>query len=215
MNRTQAQAALHLCRPARRPRGAVLIVHSWWGRTTSFTTFADRLAEAGFAAGASDLFGGRTARTETEARALRASPRREPIYKGLLRDIDALRKAAGVDRIGVVGFSMGAHWAVWLSQQKGNAVASAVLYYGARGGNFSASRAAYLAHFAENDPWVSRSARAGMERALRGARRPFRAVDYPGTGHWFAESDRTRDYVPEAAERAFAATVAHLGETLG
>lgn len=207
-------ATLHLERPPGRTHGAVLVIPSWWGRTSSFTGYAAWLAAEGFAAGASDIHEGRTARTEPEARALKAARRREPVYKGLLRDIETLCEATGAERIGVVGFSMGAHWAVWLSQQKGNRVAAAVLYYGARGGDFSASRASYLAHFAEADHWVSPTARAGMERALARAGRPYRALDYPGTGHWFAESDRTQDYVPEAAERAFAETVAHLHRIL-
>jgi len=206
--------ALHLLRPSGQPRGAVLVIPSCWGRTPSFADYAGRLAAAGFSAGVSDIHEGRTARTEAEARELKAARRREPVYKGLLRDIEALRAETGAERIGVVGFSKGAHWAVWLSQQAGNRVASAVLYYCARGGDFSASRAAYLAHFAEADAWVSRTARAGMERALARAGRPYLALDYPGTGHWFAESDRARDYVPEAAERAFAETVAHFGRTL-
>jgi carboxymethylenebutenolidase len=132
-----------------------------------------------------------------------------------LHDIDTLCGETGAARIGVVGFSMGAHWAVWLSQQRENRVAAVVLYYGARGGDFSGSRAAYLAHFAETDPWVSASSRKGMERAIERAGRPYRAIDHPGTSHWFAETDRRDAYVPKAAERAFAESAAHLARVLG
>ena len=53
----------------------VLIIHSWWGLTRSFTRVADHLAEAGFVAGCVDLYAGTVAATEHEARVLRC---REP-----------------------------------------------------------------------------------------------------------------------------------------
>jgi carboxymethylenebutenolidase len=105
---------------------------------------------------------------------------------------------------------MGAHWAVWLSQQPGNPIRKVVLYYGARGGNFAASRASYLAHFAEADPWVSATARRGMEKALGDAGRRYRAFDYPGTGHWFAESDSPETFDAAAARCAFTRTLAQI-----
>ncbi len=198
------------------PRAAALVVHSWWGLTPSFTRFASELAAKGIAVGLSDLFDGHLARTEAAAKDLRSAPRSEPIYRGLQRDVETLRTTANVSKVAVMGFSMGAHWAVWLSQQPGNTIDKVVLYYGARGGNFAASRADYLAHFAETDPWVSTTARHGMEKALSAASRPYAAFDYPGAGHWFAESDRPDAFDPDAAQRAFARTLAHIdGDHIG
>jgi carboxymethylenebutenolidase len=194
---------------AKAPR--VLVVHSWWGLTQSFRDFGAALAEAGLRVALADLYDGSVARTAEEARALRAKPRRRSMYRTLEAAIDGL----GGGRIGVVGFSMGGHWAVWLSQRPEYEVAAAVLYYAARGGDFSESRAAYLAHFAARDPWVSASARRGMERALARAKSRYEAWDYPGTGHWFAETGVPDAYAPDAAGLALERTVAHLRRQLG
>lgn len=190
-------------------RHGVLVIHSWWGLTGSFRAYGEALAAEGFVVGLSDLFGGRTASGIAEAKALRAMRRPEPMYRTLLRDLDRLRREAGSERVSLVGFSMGGHWAVWLSQRPDLPVAAAVLYYAARAGGFGDSRASYLAHFAAEDDWVSAAARQRMEKEIGRAGRPYRAHLYPGTAHWFAESDRP-EYEPAAAALAFERTVGHL-----
>lgn len=191
-------------------RVPVLLIHSWWGQTGSFIGYAEALASHGFFVGVSDLFDGRTASTEAEARQLRSAPRKQPMYRTLIADMETLRQRTGSRRVAVVGFSMGGHWAVWLAQRAELAVSHAVLYYAARAGDFSASKASFQAHFAEDDPWVTASARRGMERAIAKTACAYQSHDYPGTGHWFAETDRAGDYDAGAAALAFGRTLAHL-----
>lgn len=197
---------------AKSPLGRVLIIHSWWGLTGSFRDYAGKLCAQGYAVGLSDLFAGQTASTEEEARALRRMPRKTPMYRTLMADMRELLSRYGGGDVALVGFSMGGHWAVWLSQRSGLPVRSVILYYAARAGDFGQSSASFLAHFADDDPWVSPSARRNMERALARAARPYQAHDYPGTDHWFAESTR-EEYDADAADLAFARTLAHIGST--
>jgi len=140
----------------------VLVLHSWWGLNEFFRSFCDRLAAAGFVALAPDLFGGKVATTEAEARALRAkasASRREPAYRYLVRTIGELfnHEAVSAGGLAVVGFSMGGHWAYWLAQRPELPIAATVTFYAARNGNYAASNSSFLAHFAEDDPWVSRA----------------------------------------------------------
>ncbi len=164
----------------------------------------------------SDLFDGQTADTEAEARALRAGPRRVPMYKILGGDIVDLCLAAGSNRtgIGVVGFSMGGHWAVWLSQRPEYNVAATVLYYAARAGDFSACASGIIAHFAAQDAWVSPRARKNMERAVRKSGCDYTGYDYPRTRHWFAESACPAQFDAPAACRALGRDLRHFGRTL-
>ncbi len=190
----------------------VLVIHSWWGLTPGYRAFAARLAGAGFAVALADLYDGAVATSEAEVRALRARPRRVPMYRTLERDLHELR-AAGADRLGVIGFSMGGHWAVWLAQRAQYRLSAAVVYYAARDGDFSEAPP-MVAHFAETDAYVTAAARKGMERAIAKAATPYRAHDYPGTSHWFAEPDQTGNYDPQAADLALSRTIGLLRETL-
>lgn len=189
----------------------VLIVHSWWGLTRSFTDYADRLADAGFLAGCADLFDGNTATTRQGAAALRGRKRREPMYRSLQRSIDQLaaHEAASKAESSVVGFSMGGHWAVWLAQHPPPAIRATVLYYAARAGDFTSASATFLAHYAESDDFVTSSSRRNMEHAIAQRGLAYRSHDYPGTSHWFAELDQPA-YDPTAAEAAFDRTVSFI-----
>lgn len=198
--------------PGGAPKGAVLVIHSWWGLTKSFREYGSALSDAGYLVGLADLFDGKAAQTEAEARALRARPRRTPMYQTLRADIASLRAAIGSNRtaIGVIGFSMGGHWAVWLSQRPEYNVSKTVLYYAARAGDFSNCRSGIIAHFAGNDPWVSAGARRNMEKAIHKSGCEYCAYDYPETKHWFAESGRSDEFDRSAAQLALDRDLSHL-----
>lgn len=189
----------------------VLLIHSWWGLTWSFTAYADELAGCGFVIGCVDLCRGDIARTEEDARRLRRRRLREPAYRVLRRSLEALmaldRCAGAVPA--VVGFSMGGHWAVWLAQHPDPPVSAAVLYYAARGGDFSRTSVPVLAHFADRDEFVTTAARRTMERAIRRSGLRYTAFDYPGTQHWFAESTQP-EHDPAASRIALKRTSTFL-----
>jgi carboxymethylenebutenolidase len=203
-------------RPRRGKGPGILVLHSWWGLTPSIRNYCRELAEHGFVAAAPDLFGGHLADTIAEAKRLRSLKRTEPVYKVLTRNIDELLADTAISskEIGLVGFSMGGHWAVWLSQQSKLPIASTVLYYAARAGNFSKSHAAFLAHYAERDEWVSDEAKKRFAKAVQSAGLSLQSFTYAGTEHWFAESGRNVKNNKAATQLAFERTVAHLRRTL-
>lgn len=194
----------------------VLVIHAWWGLNDFFRDVCDRLAGEGFVAAAPDLFEGRVAATITGAKRLRARPKREPTYKTLIRAIEQLKTHPAVKgaTIGVVGFSMGGHWALWLSQRPELPIGAAVTFYGARAGDYISSRAAFLGHFAEKDSWVSEAALKKLKKSLETAGKAAEFFVYPDTGHWFFESDREDAYNAQAAELAWERTVKFLRKHL-
>jgi carboxymethylenebutenolidase len=195
----------------------VLVIHAWWGLNDFFRGVCDRFATEGFVALAPDLFQGQVATTVETARSLRDQRRPEPAAKTLTRAMGQLVNHPAVQgsTVGVVGFSMGGHWALWLSQQAELPIGAAVTFYGTRAGDYSASQAAFLGHFAEKDDWVSDTALKKFRKGLETAGRIAELFVYPGTGHWFFESDRRDAYDKEAAAQAWQRTLRFLKEEIG
>lgn len=190
----------------------VLVIHAWWGLNDFCKGVCNRLAKEGFVVLAPDLFEGQVATTIAGAKSLRAKPKREPTYKTLIHAIEQLTNHPTVQgsTIGVVGFSMGGHWALWLSQRPELPIATTVTFYGARAGDYTSSRAAFLGHFAEKDDWVSDPALKKLKKSLETADRLAEFFVYPGTGHWFFESNRADAYNSQAAELAWERTIQFL-----
>jgi carboxymethylenebutenolidase len=209
---------MYLAEPKLKRRGGVLVLHSWWGLNSFFRNLCDRLAAEGLFALAPDLYNGQVADTMAKARALRArvtASRKEPAYKYLMRMIGELRDAAAVDEIGVIGFSMGGHWAYWLSQRPDLPIVATATFYAARDGDYSGSRSSFQAHFAETDDWVSAASIKRLSRSLAKAGRFFEFHTYPNTGHWFFEADRSDAFQANAAALSWKRTLAFLEQRLG
>ncbi len=203
----------------------VLVLHAWWGLNDVFRDVCDRLAQEGFVALAPDMFSGEVVRTVAEAEQhLSQFNEEKDVPPIVLSGMEELRKLpavstdqeAGRNRLGVIGFSMGAYWALWLAQQKPEWFRAAVLFYGTNGGggNFQQSKAAFLGHFAETDPYETVEGIQALGKNLRGANRPTSFYTYAGTGHWFFEKDRLDAYNADAAQLAWERTVAFLHEQL-
>jgi carboxymethylenebutenolidase len=109
----------------------------------------------------------------------------------------------------------GAFYALEMAKSEPEYIRSVVVFYGAGGGDFSAAQAAFLGHFAENDPFEPRSSVDALEEMLRDAGRPVSFYHYPGTGHWFFESDRADAYDPVAGSLAWERTLAFLQKNMG
>ncbi len=192
----------------------VLILHPWWGLNDDVIAYADRLAGAGFAVAAPDLFGGEIATTVEGAERLAHGADEGAVNAIVLAALDRLSEGLDASAtIAALGFSFGAHWAIWSPTQRDRVVAT-VLYYGTTGDNLDASTAPVQGHFAEDDPFESAEWVAEFESILRSVGRDVEFHRYPNAGHWFAEPSRDA-YRAEAADLAFERTVAFLRTRLG
>lgn len=206
------QPAGFLAYPDSSPSPAVLVLHAWWGLNDSMKSFCRRLADAGFVAFAPDLYHGQVADTiagaEALSQALDADQAREDIAEAVrfLNDYTGQADSG----LAVIGFSLGAFFALELSVTDPEQVHSVVVYYGTRPGDYHGSQAAYLGHFAEADPFEPPSEVEALAQDLRQAGRQVDFHVYPGTGHWFAEPDRADAFDPAAASLAWARTLAFL-----
>jgi carboxymethylenebutenolidase len=191
------------------------VLHAWWGLTPVFTDVCDRLAAEGFVALAPGLYpDGATTDSIAEAEKLvDAHDRTRETVEGIILASEYhLRQLPAVtsDQIGVVGFSMGAWWALRLSQLRPDHVGAAVTFYGTGGGDFSAAQAAYQGHFAEQDDFEPLEEVRTLEESIRAAGREVEFYTYPNTGHWFFEANRPDAYNAEAATLAWDRMIAFL-----
>jgi carboxymethylenebutenolidase len=195
----------------------VLVLHAWWGLTDVFTGVCDRLAAAGFTALAPGLYAnGATTDSIAEAEKLVAAhdSASDVAAAAVLAGVAHLRELTGAP-IGVIGFSLGAYWALWASQQRPDDVVAVVPVYGTSDGDVGSATAAYLGHFAERDDFEPLEGVRALERAIRDAGREVDFHVYPGTGHWFVEPNRTDVYDPAAAALVWERTLAFFTAKLG
>jgi carboxymethylenebutenolidase len=211
-----SEVKMYLAEPKTGTKGGVLVLHAWWGLTPFIQSLCERLAGEGFLALAPDLYGGRTAQTISEAEKLRGLVPKKVATARVFEGWQALISHPTTKTLhcGVVGFSLGAFWALWLAEQKSLEVKAVTLFYGTRGGDYAQSQAAYMGHFAESDEFEPDSGVKKLEKALRTAGKQVDFYTYPGTGHWFFESDRPDAYQSEAAELAWVRTLKFLSSTL-
>ena len=193
----------------------VLVLHAWWGLTSVFTDVCDRLATNGYVALAPSLYAdGATTASIAEAEALVAAHDRAPAAAEAVVQaaVDQLRWLPAVTgtQVGVIGFSLGAYWALHLSQVRPDDVGAVVAVYGTDDGDYTTAQAAYLGHFAEHDDFEPLEAVRALETRIRAAGREVTFHVYPGTGHWFVEPNRPDVYHAAAAELVWERTLAFL-----
>jgi carboxymethylenebutenolidase len=193
-------------------RGAgVVVLHPWWGLNADVVAFADRLAAAGYAVSAPDLYHGDVVDT------VEAAEQRVEQFDGgegmaIVRATveDLMAKLGPGAQQAVLGFSLGASLAVAAQHP---ALAATVLYYGTGDPADAGGTAPILGHFAEQDPYEDDAWVVQFAAQLHSDGHEVVFHRYPGTGHWFAEPSRDA-YRPEAAELAFERTLAFLDEAL-
>jgi carboxymethylenebutenolidase len=209
---TATQPDGYLALPTTGSGSPVLVLHAWWGLNDTIKTFCTRLAAEGFVVFAPDLYHGQVADTIADAEALGGALDANQLQaqRELVEATHFLQEQAGRSGLAVIGFSLGAYYALVLSAAEPELIRSVVLFYGTGPADFSQSQATYLGHFAEADPYEPQDNIDWLEKSLRDAGRPVTFYRYPGTGHWFFEPDRTDAYHPDAANLAWERTLAFL-----
>ena len=211
---TNAQPPGFLALPPAGKGPGVLVLHAWWGLNGTIRDFCTRLAAAGFVVFAPDLYHGQVADDIAGAEVLvRALNAREVQVRAEIAEATrflAERVYQPGGALAVVGFSLGAAYALDLSIADPEHVRSVVVFYGTGGDDFGRSKATYLGHFAANDPYEPKSSVARLEASLHRAGRAVTFYHYPGTGHWFFEPDRTQAYDRAAADLAWERTLRFL-----
>jgi len=196
---------------AARPKGAVLVIHENRGLTDHIRSIPPRFAADGYSALAVDLLSeeGGTAALGGDAQAigaLGAAPA-ERMIADLRAGIDELQRRVPGKKVGVIGFCFGGGMTWQLLAAGEPRLAAATPFYGPAPAapDFSGSKAAVLAVYAENDARVNGTRDAAVA-ALQAANLPVEVRTFPGTSHAFF-NDTGASYNPTAAADAYAAVL--------
>lgn len=191
----------------------VLVLHAWWGLKPFFKQVCDQLAGQGFTAFAPDLRNGEIAETIEAAKELMQKSDDQLIGDIVMAAKDYLLSHSEGEKIGVIGFSMGAAWSLIVASHDPEKIAATVLFYGIGEADFNEVKSKILGHFSDNDEWEPMEGVRWLEQSLKEAGVNATLQIYPGVAHWFVESDRP-EYDSAAAELAWDRTFKFLKETL-
>ncbi len=204
----------YLVVPDEGPGHGVLVLHSWWGLDAATKGVVERLADAGYTALAPDLLGGIRPQDADAARDALAETDPNATAALVLSSVVALRAHSAVPTgpVAVLGFSMGASWALWLGTRQPDSIDAVVAYYGSQDIDFEALSSPVLSHFAEDDPFVTEDQLVEMQAHLLLLDKHVEFHRYEGTGHWFAEDTPIGPADAAAASLAWERTLAFLAE---
>lgn len=199
------------------PLPALIVIHEWWGLNDNIRAMADRLAGEGYMVLAVDLYGGRTASTPAEARALMLEVVEEPeAARENLRGAYEFLTTAGAPRVGSLGWCFGGGWSLNAAQMFPDDLDASVIYYGqvtADEGKLHAINAPILGLFGADDAGIKVESVEAFRAALERLRKDHEIHIYPGVGHAFANPTGT-NYNAEAATDAWNKTIEFLGRHL-
>ncbi len=209
----------YLARPATGRGAGVLVLHEAWGLVDQIRGVCDRLARAGFAALAPDLFRGRTGATEEEAVALSGSLQPESLRGDLDRALAALLADETVQglRLGAVGFCLGGHLAL-LAGAWSHRVAAIVDFYGLHPGlpvDYGRVEAAVLGIFAELDEYIPADRVDRLREDLEAADVRAHLRVEAGVRHGFMNEARPERHDAKAADAGWDRMLAFLRAELG
>lgn len=190
----------------------VLVLHAWWGLNEFITQFCQRLTKEGFFVIAPDMYNKKIANTIKQAEEYVEQVDNNALKPIILNSVDYLLQNHNCtsSKISVIGFSFGAAWASWVANTKSDEIEKAVIFYGTGETNFSSTKASFLCHFAEEDPYEDPKYVKHYLNSLKEAGVNVQDYTYPGTHHWFFESDKKDYFKEEASTLAWQRTLEFL-----
>ncbi|MEX1038665.1 MAG: dienelactone hydrolase family protein [Acidimicrobiia bacterium] len=191
------------------PRPGVLLLHSFWGLTSSVKALADGLADEGYTVLAPDINFGEVPETEPEAVDHLGNANPDRLASLVLSSAQLLQEKSSEPTIAAVGFGMGGSMALWASVRLNTVIDRVVSFYGTQQIDFAGSRSRYLVHLAESDGYITEDETAFMEATMGLESLDVGFYHYPGTHHGFGDPDGDT-FDPDSFDLAWKRTVEFL-----
>lgn len=156
------------------PFPGIVVIHEWWGLNKNIEHWADRLAAAGYAALAVDLYGGVVATKREEALKAAKSVDETKAHAMISAAIDFLAKDARIaaKKRAVIGWCFGGEWALQAALAHPE-LDGAIIYYGqleTDPAKLAKIKARVLGIFANQDQSIPPAEVTKFEAALKQAK---------------------------------------------
>ena len=201
--------------PAKKPAGAVMLVHEWWGLNDQIKSVAAELANQGYLALAIDLHDGKVAAKPEDAEKYMKGVVTEEARETMSTWVDWLMKHPdGNGKVAVIGWCFGGGMALQASLDR--PTNGTVVYYGnvARTADeLKSLKGPVLGQFANQDQWINPAMVDGFEASMKQAGKVLEVHRYDAN-HAFA-NPTGQNYDAEDARKAWDQTMAFLKLVLG
>ncbi len=193
----------------------LVIVHEWWGLNDYIKGEADRLAKEGYAVLAVDLYGGKYATTQDQARMLTGGLNQDAATANLKGAVAYLRGRQDVAKVAALGWCFGGGQALKLLLAQPD-LAAGVIYYGSLESDPAKVKGLppILGIFGKADTSVTPAHVQAFDQALTTAGVPHEIHSYDGAPHAFANPTGGERYKADAAADAWTKTLAFLAKHL-
>ncbi|MGH6893450.1 MAG: dienelactone hydrolase family protein [Dongiaceae bacterium] len=206
-------AALAL--PDKKPAGAVMLVHEWWGLNDQIKSVASEIASQGYLGLAIDLYGGKVATKPEEAEPLMKAVVAAEASETMATWVDWLRAHPDCNgKVASIGWCFGGGMALQAALDR--PLDATIVYYGnvARSPDeLKSLRGPVLGQFANEDQWINPQMVDGFEAAMKRAGKVLEVHRYDAN-HAFA-NPTGQNYDAADARAAWDRTMAFLKTTLG
>jgi len=192
----------------RAPYPAVLLIHDRWGLDEGTRSHARRLSVGGdFVTLAVDLYRGKTATTPKQAQELMDGLPQRRALDDLASAVAYLKSLEKVDanRVGVIGWGMGADYALLMASQR-NDLRAGVICYGtsiSNGGDYRSMNTPLLGIFGGQDASIPVACVLQFERSLLKMGKKVEVMIYPLAGSEFMNPNNPTNYRDEDAQDAW------------
>lgn len=202
------------------PLPGILAIHEWWGLNENIEAMARRLAGEGYQVLAVDLYGGQVADTSEKASQLVQEVANNPLSAeaNMTKAYNYLVEEKQAPGVASLGWCFGGSWSLETALLFPQELDAAVIYYGGQVGEKTAEELStlempILGIFGAEDGSIPLETVEQLESTLQELDKEVEIVVYENAGHAFANPSG-QNYVPEAAEAAWAKTTEFLSQNL-
>ena len=203
-----------VAKPENEAKGAVVVIHEWWGINDHIRDIAGRYAKEGYLCVAPDLYRGKGAKNTEEASKLMQALAIEDGIETIRKAIAVAKQTYNVQKISITGYCMGGTFALRAACEVDELAAAAPFYGDIPEENvLKRLKVPTLFIAGKRDAWINAEKVNALKGAVSKYKLPVEVVLYDAD-HAFFNDTRPEVYDSEAATDAWQRVLNHFRKNL-